>query len=85
MSNAVKHSGVDSVEVRLWDEDGEIHLTVQDSGKGFDVDAALQGKGLGLISMRERVRMVNGKLTVKSEPRNGTIVTALVPLSKRRK
>jgi len=57
----------------------EIHLIVRDSGKGFDVEAALQGKGLGLTSMRERVRLVNGTISIESKPMAGTTVHVRVP------
>src|SRR6201982_2579698 len=49
--NAIKHSGVKRIEVELREESGQIHLIVSDSGRGFDVEAARQGKGLGLTSM----------------------------------
>src|SRR5262249_34690435 len=66
--NASKHSGVTRSEVHLREDSGEIHLIVSDSGRGFEVEAALQGKGLGLTSMRERVRLVNGTITIDSKP-----------------
>lgn len=78
-SNAVKHSGARSVEVGLWDDASEIHLTVHDSGKGFDLNAALQGKGLGLTSMRERVRLLNGTISIESKPATGTAIHVRVP------
>ncbi len=54
LHNAVKHSGVNRVQVQMTQNSREIHLTISDSGKGFDIESAMQGKGLGLISMRER-------------------------------
>jgi len=72
--NAFKHSGVKRIEVLLREEAGEIHLIVSDSGKGFDVEAASQGKGLGLTSMRERVRLVNGTISIESKPMGGTTI-----------
>jgi PAS domain S-box-containing protein len=79
LHNAVKHSGVKRVEVQLREESGEIHLITSDSGKGFDVEAALQGKGLGLTSMRERVRLVNGTISIESKPMGGTTIHVRVP------
>ena len=79
LHNATKHSGVKRIEVQLREDSGEIHLIVRDSGKGFDVEAALQGKGLGLTSMRERVRLVNGTISVESKPMGGTTIHARVP------
>lgn len=81
--NAVKHSGVNHVEVQLWQESGEAHLTVSDSGRGFDIGDSLQGAGLGLTSMRERAKLLNGTVTIHSEPMVGTTVHIRIPLSSR--
>jgi len=80
LHNASKHSGVRHFEVRLWGTSDEIHLTVKDSGTGFDQEAAKTSPGLGLISMDERVKMVNGTLTVESHSKGGTTIHARVPL-----
>jgi signal transduction histidine kinase len=80
LHNAAKHSGVKRVEVQLREESGEIHLIVKDSGRGFDVEAAKGGKGLGLTSMRERVRLVNGTIEIQSKPMGGTSIHVRVPL-----
>ena len=74
VNNAIKHSGQKRVEVQLREDSGEIHLLVRDSGVGFDVEGALSGKGLGLTSMRERVRVLNGTLTIESKPNDGTTI-----------
>jgi PAS domain S-box-containing protein len=81
MQNSAKHSGVRSCEVALWGTLGEIHLTVSDSGVGFDIDAARVSGGLGLISMQERLNLLNGTLSIKSQPRRGTTIHARVPLN----
>ena len=80
LHNAAKHSGVKRIEVELAQHANEIHLLVSDSGKGFDVQTALQGKGLGLTSMRERIRLVNGRFTIASEPTAGTKIHVCVPI-----
>src|ERR1700757_3839952 len=80
LHNVMKHSGVKRIEVQLQEDSGEIHLIIRDSGKGFDVEAALQGKGLGLTSMRERVRLVNGSIEIDSKPMGGTSIHVRVPL-----
>jgi len=77
--NASKHSDVKRVEVRLQEGSGEIHLTISDLGKGFDLEAALAGKGFGLTSMRERVRLVNGTISIESKPMAGTTIHVRVP------
>jgi len=80
LHNSAKHSGVRRVEVRLHKGSNEIHLTISDLGKGFEVEAALQGSGLGLTSMRERVRLVNGTFSIQSKPMSGTTIHVRVPL-----
>src|SRR6202008_2796289 len=79
LHNSAKHSGVRHVEVRLWGTSDEIHLTVKDSGTGFDREAAEKSRGLGLISMEERLKLVNGTLAIESQPRRGTTIHARVP------
>jgi len=79
VGNAIKHSGVKRIEVGLREDSGEIYLIVRDSGKGFDVEKAMRGKGLGLTSMRERVRLLNGTITIQSRPMGGTSIHVRVP------
>ena len=81
LHNSAKHSGVRHVEVRLWGTSDEIHLTVSDSGAGFDSEAAKESRGLGLISMEERLKLLNGTFSVESQPNRGTTIHARVPLS----
>ena len=80
LHNAAKHSGVTHFEVQLWGDTDGIHLTVMDSGAGFDLDAVTQHKGLGLTSMQERVKLVNGTLAIETKPRYGTTVDVCIPL-----
>jgi PAS domain S-box-containing protein len=81
LHNSAKHSGVRRFEVQLWGMSGEIHLTVRDSGAGFDREAAKQNRGLGLISMEERLKLLKGTLSIESQPQCGTTIHARVPLS----
>jgi len=80
VNNVEKHSGVKRIDVQLHEESGAIHLIVSDSGKGFDVAAVAQGDGLGLTSMRERVRLVNGTIAIESKPMAGTNIHVRVPI-----
>jgi two-component system sensor histidine kinase DegS len=77
--NAIKHSGVGKVDALLRGSADRIELTVRDSGTGFDVPR-LEGRGLGLTSMKERLKAVQGRLDIRSAPRKGTTVHASVPL-----
>jgi PAS domain S-box-containing protein len=79
LHNVIKHSGVRRVEVQLRQDSSGIQLVVCDLGKGFDVDEALQGKGLGLTSMQERIRLMNGTISIESKPMVGTTIQARVP------
>jgi len=79
LNNALKHSGVRRIEIQLREERSRIHLVIRDSGRGFDVEAASQGKGLGLTSMRERVRLVNGTISIESKSMGGTVIRVRVP------
>ena len=81
MHNAMKYSAAKHTEVDLREEGREVHLIVSDRGKGFDIAAALQGQGLGLTSMRERVRLVNGTLSIDSRPNAGTTIHVRVPFT----
>jgi signal transduction histidine kinase len=80
LHNAKKHSGVNHIEVLLAEQSGELHLTVRDLGRGFDLEASRQGRGLGLTSMQERVRLVNGTIDIESKPMGGTTIHVCVPL-----
>ena len=81
LRNATKHSGVRRFEVRAWGTSDEIHLVVSDSGAGFDRDAAKVSRGLGLVSMEERIKLVKGKFSLESQPMRGAIIHASVPFS----
>jgi PAS domain S-box-containing protein len=85
LHNAVKHSGVRQFDVRLYRTADEIGLSVSDSGIGFDPQAATSQRGLGLVSMRERLRLVGGTISIESEPHVGTTIHARVPLAEKSK
>ncbi len=79
LQNAVKHSGVRHIKVELRGTEGEIQLTVSDMGVGFDPQDAISRRGLGLISIRERMQLVSGEISIKSRPGSGTTIHARVP------
>ncbi len=81
LSNAIKYSGTDNLEVELGGSGDGLHLTVRDSGCGFDPAAGANHQGIGLTSMRERISLVGGKISIKSTPGVGTVITAHVPLA----
>ncbi len=80
VSNAVKHAGASKVSVTLIGRPDEMTLEVVDQGVGFDTSIATSGQGLGLTSMKERLRLVKGEMSIESGPGAGTTVRARVPL-----
>jgi len=79
LQNAMKHSDSRRVEVSLKSTLNEILLTVRDFGIGFDPEA-VKGRGLGLISMKERLNLVGGELSIDSQPQIGTTILSRVAL-----
>jgi signal transduction histidine kinase len=79
LQNALKYSGAHEVSVHLRGAPEALVLTILDDGIGFDVDAAW-GKGLGLISINERVEAIGGTFELRSRPGEGTRVEVIVPL-----
>jgi signal transduction histidine kinase len=74
LQNSIRHSGVKAARAELRLDGEQIHLTIADAGKGFDLAHAVRHGGLGLISIRERIRQVRGTLTLDSSPDTGTRV-----------
>ena len=85
LTNILKHANASEVGVTLAFDDTEVRLSVQDNGVGFDPETPMErsndGGGFGLISMRERARVLGGELKVQSEPGRGTLVEATLSLS----
>ena len=79
LNNAAKHSRVSHSVVRLNGSSSELHLTISDDGAGFGAELAMNKGGLGLISMRERVRLVGGTIAIDSKSMGGTTVHVRVP------
>ena len=80
LHNVVKHSGASKADVVLTKTASGVGLSVSDNGSGFDVDEAKKKKRLGLISIGERLRLVNGRVSIRSQPFRGTQINVLVPL-----
>jgi signal transduction histidine kinase len=81
LRNGIKHSGVRRFKVCLQGTPGGIRLRVSDSGVGFDIESVNSPRGLGLISMRERVRLVQGALSIETTPGGGTTIDAFAPIT----
>ena len=80
LSNVIRHGAASAASVVLRCEGGGLRLTVRDDGVGFDPDGPGVGGSLGLLSMRERVQLVNGTFAIESAVGRGTAIIAWVPL-----
>ena len=81
MTNGLKHSGAELLTVDIAEADDHVTVSVHDDGQGFDPSA--RAEGFGLLGMRERVELLNGTLTVESEPGEGTTLSARLPVRRR--
>jgi signal transduction histidine kinase len=79
LNNIAKHSQADRVYISLWKQDGQIELTIEDNGIGFDPETSR--KGLGLVSMKERVEFSGGMLAIESDLGSGTTIRATWTIS----
>ena len=77
LTNVVKHAQARNVTILLVRREGSVTAVIEDDGRGFDPDE-LSGEGLGLLGMRERVSLLDGRLTIESSPGTGTTLVAEV-------
>ncbi len=86
IGNALKHASPRNIWIKMRQEDRAATISVQDDGVGFDtmnIEEEYPSKGsMGLLNIRERAEMADGKLTIASQPGKGTMVTLVVPLEK---
>ena len=80
LQNAAKHSGASEINISLIRGADAVELTVSDRGSGFDANSRKMKEGLGLTSMRERVRVVYGRMQVHSKPSDGCRIEVSVPI-----
>lgn len=79
LHNAARHAHASAVTVLLSSRSSGLELAVSDNGSGFDPERSLDHASLGLSSMRERVRLLQGEFGIESAPGRGTTVVAWVP------
>jgi PAS domain S-box-containing protein len=82
LHNAVRHSGVRQFAVQLEGTSHALRLTVRDEGVGFDAGTTAS-RGLGLTSMKERLKLVGGTLSIQSQLKQGSTIVASVPFQAR--
>jgi len=84
LTNIARHAQARQVWLTLGQHEAVLHLLVCDNGIGFDLEAAraqaAQGKGLGLLGIEERVRLLGGQLEIVTAPGKGTEIRARLPL-----
>ncbi len=78
LTNVARHSEAENVSVTISKRDDEVIAMVEDDGKGFDLD---ETDGLGLLGMRERIELINGRLKIETKPGHGTVIVCKVPVS----
>jgi signal transduction histidine kinase len=74
INNTMKHAGAKTAIVQVTRADGEISITVEDDGKGFDREILQMAKGIGWSNIQSRVDYLKGRVDVQSEPGKGTSV-----------
>jgi len=79
LQNVAKHSGAQEARVTLSGNGQQVELSIEDSGRGFDPTSSQTTKTLGLVSMRERVRLVDGHISIQSQPSGGTRIEVRIP------
>jgi signal transduction histidine kinase len=77
LTNARKHGAASRINIDLWEDPAQVHLTVQDDGRGFDPTA--RTRGFGLAGIRERVELLRGEIELSSVAGKGTTLTVTVP------
>lgn len=80
LRNISQHAGTNTARLSIGIEQGQLIMSIEDDGKGFDPGASGATSGLGLLSMRERAAQVGGTATISSQPGHGTKVRVVLPL-----
>lgn len=81
LTNIARHASVDEAVVEIRVSPERLWLKIEDEGKGFDPAQALRDyQSSGLRGMQERVRLLSGKLEIKSDPQKGTVILAVIPI-----
>jgi two-component system, sensor kinase len=80
LTNIARHAQAQTASVLLERRGDRVRAIIEDDGLGFDPRQASNGDHLGLYGMRERAELLQGKMTIESEPGQGTSVFVEVPL-----
>jgi len=81
INNALKHANASNIDIQVSAGAGNIFLTIEDDGIGFDITKTVINGGLGLGNIRSRVALLKGSVEIDSRPGAGTVVTVTLPIS----
>jgi signal transduction histidine kinase len=79
LNNTLKHANADQVALTITRENGCLHLSITDNGRGFS--PSQQSIGLGIGNMRQRIKNLGGELSINSQIDRGTTIIATIPTS----
>jgi two-component system sensor histidine kinase UhpB len=83
LNNIAKHAQADRVEVSLMERDSRIYASIQDNGRGFDLDEVVHPespeRGFGIVGIQERVSLLGGRMEIQSRPGFGTLISVEIP------
>jgi PAS domain S-box-containing protein len=80
LRNIGRHARATDIQVQLSKKNNTVYFELKDNGIGFELDSSTKRRGLGLSSMAERTRMINGELFIESRPGKGTVIKLEAPL-----
>ncbi|MFT3793213.1 ATP-binding protein [Flavobacterium sp.] len=80
LNNILKHSQADEASLTLIESNNQLHITIEDNGKGFEGGKNRSSEGFGLTQIRARIKNMKGQFTIDSKPGNGTTITITIPL-----
>ena len=81
LTNVARHAGTNIAKISFWQKDENLHLTIQDEGKGFDVDQIItHATSTGINGMKERAHLLNGEVHIESAQNEGTLIHVILPI-----
>jgi len=83
LRNTARHAKARQIQVMLSIKDDNMHFLIKDNGKGFNAASNMNNVGLGMASMRERARLIQGDLSIKSQLGKGTVIELRAPIASR--
>jgi PAS domain S-box-containing protein len=81
LTNVARHSKANDVKIELVRTKDQVSLRIQDNGKGFDIQRAMDGKTLGILGMKERAESLGWRFEIKTYPESGTTVAVTIPFT----